>query len=430
MEVKKQIYLSHLAYESFDKKFSRSYFSTFFITKGFFIATCLSLFIYLDYFGLHVKILDTVLAIAGFYLLLTSEKKTLLWVGFFIGIFWFYWISFSFRYYDLSYAIPFVIIGFGLIYASFFWFIGLLGKTIEIRALMMFGFVFFAPFGFNWFKPELILINSYFSTDIYFYGLFLIVLTFTARLKNYWKLIGIPLLFALTFLNQPLHVNLPQLNIAIPITNLDQNKKWKREYREEIVENNFFLINEAIEAKKDLIILHESAFPLYLNLEKETLKRLKNLSHKIAIVTGALHVKDAKVFNSSYFFKNGEFEIADKVVLVPFGERIPLPRWAVKLINDIFFDGAKDFKGASAVSDFNINGYIFRSAICYEATTNRLYENNPKQMIVISNNAWFTPSIGPTLQKLLLRLYAKKHGTVIYHSANSGISAVITPNSL
>ena len=37
-------------------------------------------------------------------------------------------------------------------------------------------------------------------------------------------------------------------------------------------------------------------------------------------------------------------------------------------------------------------------------------------MIVISNNAWFTPSIEPILQKQLLRYYAKKYGISIYHS--------------
>lgn len=423
MEVKKQIYLSHLAYESFDKNFSKNYFTTFIIIKGFLIALSLSLFIYIAHFDLHVKIFDTLLALFGFYFLLTCKKQTLFWVGFFIGVFWFYWISFSFRYYGLTYAIPLVIVGFGLIYVLFFWLIGLVGKTPEIRALLLFGFAFFAPFGFNWFKPELIFINSYFSTDTYVYGFFLVSLTLMIR----WKAVGIVLLIALMFYNKPLHVQLPNLNIAIPITNLPQDKKWKKEYKNEIIKHNFFLINEAIKANKDLIILHESAFPLYLNLEKETLNRLKKLSKDIAILTGALHVKENRVFNSSYLFKNGEFEIADKVVLVPFGEKIPLPRWAVKLINDIFFNGADDYKSANEVFDFDIKGISFRNAICYEATTDKLYENNPKYMIAISNNSWFTPSIEPTLQNLLLKLYARKYNTVIYHSANSGISGIIAP---
>ena len=381
----------------------------------------------MDYFGLHVKILDTIFAIVGFYGVLICSKKTLTWVGFFIGIFWFYWIGFGFGYYDLTYLIPLVVIGFGLIYGFFFWIISKVGIRLEIRAFALWLFIFFEPFGFNWFKPELVFINSYFSTDIYFYGFFLITLVYIIRVQKWWKVIGLVALIALMFVNKPLHVDLPNLDIAIPITNLDQAKKWKKEYKDEIIQNNFMLINEAINANKDLIILHESAFPLYINLDTEVLNKLKKLSHKITIVTGGLHVKKNLVYNSSYLFKNGEFKIADKVVLVPFGEKIPLPKWAVDIINNIFFNGADDYESAKSVFDFKIGNYTFRNAICYEATTDRLYENSPKYMIAISNNAWFQPSIEPTLQRLLLKLHAKKYNTIIYHSANSGISGIITP---
>ena len=60
----------------------------------------------------------------------------------------------------------------------------------------------------------------------------------------------------------------------------------------------------------------------------------------------------------------------------------------------------------------------------------KLYEKNaqgehPKQMIVLSNNGWFTPSIEPTLQRLLLQYYSKKYGTSIYHSVNMSPSYMI-----
>lgn len=381
----------------------------------------------MEYFGLHVKIIDTIFALLGFYFLLTCKRETLPWIGFFIGIFWFYWVSFSFRYYDLAYLMPLVILGFGLSYALFFQIIALLGRTIELRAILLFGLSFFTPFGFNWFKPELIFINSYFSTDLYFYALFLGSLILFIKFKKYIKIVAIIGLLSLMFFNTPKNIIMPDLNIAIPNTNLNQSMKWEDEYKNQIVNKNFFYIEEAIKAKKDLIILHESAFPLYLNKEPFVLNKLKTLSHKITIVTGGLHVKENRVFNSSYFFKNGEFQIADKVVLVPFGEEIPLPKWAVKLINDTFFNGADDYKKATKVSDFNIKNYSFRNAICYEATTNTIFQNKPKYMIAMSNNAWFTPSIEPTLQNLLLKLYARKYDTVIYHSANSGKSGVIMP---
>lgn len=381
----------------------------------------------MDYFSLHVKIFDTIFAILGFYGLLTCKRQTLIWVGFFLGIFWFYWISFSFKYYDLEYLVPVVIIGFGLLYSFFFGIIGYFGKTVEIRTVFIFLLVFFEPFGFNWFKPELILINSYFSTNLYFFALFLICIYILIRTKSYYKAIPILFLFILSLFNTPSLSTMPTLNVAISDIDLAQDKKWDRTYRKEIIEGNFFIINEAIKVNKDLVILPESAFPLYLNQEETILNELKKLSFKIKIVTGGLSLIENKVFNSSYFFQNGTFSIANKVVLVPFGERIPLPKWIVKIINNIFFNGAEDYESAKQPFDFTIGKYTFRNAICYEATTDTLYENNPKQMIAISNNAWFTPSIEPTLQKLLLKLYAKKYNTIIYHSANSGFSGIIRP---
>ena len=117
-------------------------------------------------------------------------------------------------------------------------------------------------------------------------------------------------------------------------------------------------------------------------------------------------------------FSNGNYEVAKKMVLVPFGEYIPLPDFAKKFINEIFFAGASDFKTATEPTDFIIKGVKFRNAICYEATRKEIYEGDVDFVIATSNNAWFYPSIEPTLQKLLIRFYARKNGSTIYHSAN------------
>ena len=75
-----------------------------------------------------------------------------------------------------------------------------------------------------------------------------------------------------------------------------------------------------------------------------------------------------------------------------FGEEIPLPKFFVDLINDIFYNGATDYSKASSPTDFIIQGEKYRNAICYEGTTDKIFENlgDTKYMIMISNNAWFT----------------------------------------
>jgi len=117
--------------------------------------------------------------------------------------------------------------------------------------------------------------------------------------------------------------------------------------------------------------------------------------------------------------------VANKVILVPFGENNPLPDWLGDLVNDIFYDGAVDYEASSVITDYKIDDTIYRNAICYEACSEALYRGEPKEMIVLSNNGWFTPSIQATQQRLLLEYYSRKYGTKIYHSVNKSASYII-----
>ena len=371
--------------------------------------------------------LNSLLACIGFYLLLGENKIIWFWSGFFIGILWFYWISFSFVYYDLAYLIPFIILSLALAYGFFFWVIGRFAKHIALQAILLTLFTVFEPFGFNWLKLELILLNSYFSTDVILFGIFLLGISALKALPKWYKLCGILLLgISLQLTPQP-SIPLPIIDVEIPSMNIPQSQRWDKQYQQEAITLNFALIEKAIAKGKELIILPESAFPLYLNQQQALLDELKNYSHHITIVTGSLTYEHENFFNSSYLFQKGEVQVAHKIVLVPFGEEVPFPDFISAFVNKIFFDGAKDYQKAKTPQDFIINDIAFRSAICFEATKDLLYEGNPKAMIAISNNAWFTPSTEQTLQNLLLRLYARKYKTVIYHSANSGISGVIYP---
>ncbi len=369
--------------------------------------------------------MNSIFPILGFYLLLKTNKYEFFWSGFFIGIFWFYWIGLSFRYYDLSFLIPFVILGIALIYGLIFRIIAIF-DNIYIRAALIFSLSFISPFGFNWLKLELSLINSFFNTQIIFYALFLIAIVTLIKLPKWYKLFSL-VLFAICLYHPTYKTDKIPLHVKIVKLDINQDNKWNPKFEKKLVAQNFTFIANAIDKKYDLIILPESVFPQYLNLHTDEVEKLKKLSKKIDIVTGGLTYINHKIYNSSYFFENGNMQIAHKVTLVPFGEEIPLPEFLNKFINKIFFNSATDYSKAKKPSDFNIKGIKFRSAVCFEATIDKLFEGRPKQMIAISNNAWFKPSIEPTLQHLLLKLYAKRYNTTIFHSANGGISGVINP---
>ncbi len=390
---------------------------------GLFISFCFSAFIYMAYFSFTCKICNTIFALIALVLLLYSSKRSILVGGFFIGILWFYWISFSFKYYNLHWMEPIIVVGFGIIYMLFFGILALTNKPY-IRAIILFLLSFLSPFHFNWMRIKLIFVNSYLGVYNYDLVIILVALTLPSLLKTKYRYLALFLLvFAISYgYKKPA---LPNISIDLVTTHLQQNQKWKPSNLQKIINKNLNSINMAIKKHYDVVVLPESAFPMYLNFHPKLIAYLLYLSHKITIITGTLLYQNKKEYNVTYMFKNGQSKIAKKMVLVPFGEYIPLPKFAQHWINKLFFNGASNFVAAKHSTDFIINKIKFRNAICYEATSMPLYKNNPKYMIAISNNAWFTPSIEPTLQLLLMKYYSKKYGTIIYHCANIAKTGIV-----
>jgi apolipoprotein N-acyltransferase len=405
----------------------RAYFNKTNIIKGLIIALSFSAFIYLAYFDYINRTLNSVLGLFSLYLILTANRKTLFFAGFFIGMLWFYWIGISMQYYNLSYLNIPVVLFFGLVYGLLFLVISI-SKSTLYRVIVLYLFSYIQPFGFNWFIPELIFIDSWFPVGKEYFAVILASVYMMVNLNKNLKVLALIPLFII-YVNKGVYIDNPKIEISMPQLNVNQDRKWQRDNLASVLENNFKLINQAILEDKDLIILPETAFPMVINKDSFTSYNLLDKSKYIDIITGGIYVEDQKFYNATYFFSKGEMKIAKKVVLVPFGEKIPLPKIMVDFINKIFFNGAEDYVSAETPTNFDVAGIKFRNAICYEATTDKIYENleGANYAIAISNNAWFTPSIEPTLQKLLLKYYAKKYKITIFHSINGSKNYIIRP---
>lgn len=413
-----------LACLSFNKNFVRDYFTTFNIIKGFFISFFLSLFIFLELLNFHV--LHEVLAYLGFGYFILQDKKVAFWVGFFIGLFWFYWISFSFIHYGFWYLLPFGILFVCAIYGILFWLCFAFTQNVWIKgSLVLLMSLYLNPFGFNWLDFRIMLVNSFFKVDTVSIFLFFFSSICFFSCQKYWKLLSIIfLIFAYDY--HPLNSKTLPFKVELVNTNIEQEEKWNIDLRDKFIDENIKKIDKAIYDKKDVIIFPESAFPTYLNQMPNLINFLKEKSKKITIITGSLTYENEKFYNSTYLFKKEQMEIFHKVILVPFGEEIPFPNFMKHWINEIFYDGAEDFSTASFPQDYMLNDILIRNAICFEATKPLLYKNQPKFMIAISNNAWFMPSTEPTIQHLLLKLYSRLNNTTIYHSVNGSKSEIIT----
>ncbi|WP_096013441.1 apolipoprotein N-acyltransferase [Campylobacter lanienae] len=417
--------LNFLPCESFKKKLV-AYFTLKFIIKGFMISILLSLFIFLDLLNLkYIANLGLLSAIIGLYILLKSDRTIWFWSGFFIGLFWFYWISFSLIYYNFGYLIPIEILGICLIYGFIFLAVSWL-ESIYIKAIFLLFASYVAPFGFDWLNFELIFVDTLFKPTIYTLALVLISIIISIKFSRYLGLGAMIFSLIISYKSTDNFESLP-FNISLITTELNQNQIWDRNTKNDIIKSNLNIIDQAILDGSRAVVLPESAFPLFLDRSQILLSELKQKSHQIAIITGALGASDNKLYNSTYIFDKGEVKRLDKLILVPFGEEIPLPNFIKNPINNIFFDSAVDYSKANGVSDYEIDGVKIRNAICYEATKDELFKDNPKFMIAISNNAWFSPSTQPNLQSKILKLKAFKYKTTIYHSINGNPSQMITP---
>jgi len=417
----------------------RQYFTTLEITRGLFIALLGSAFIYLSYWDFSTPLLNTILGLLTLYFLLRSETKTWFFTGAFLGFFWFWWISLSLIHYDMIWAAPIVILiimgTYGLMFAFIAWISekvtsiftiqhSLLSLTIKAFGLLLLSYIH--PFTFDWFKPELLFVESYIGIEKWQFSIVLL-----AIILSIWRQQFI-YLFLILFAYQ-IDTNSPAKShndIALINTHTTVEEKWNQTKHDAQFEVLLNTIDKAITEKKSLIVLPESVFPIFLNRSEKLLNILQKKAQNINIVTGALYWDGTTPRNSTYIFTKNNMTIANKVLLVPFGEANPLPDFLSDWVNRTFYDNAVDYRADSNVIDYTIDGITYRNAICFEATSEKLYEkdkngNYPQHMIVLSNNGWFVPSIEPTLQKLLLQYYSKKYGTTMYHAINMSDSYII-----
>ncbi len=414
------------------------------------IAVTGSAFLYLAHFGITLPWLDTLLGLLFFYLLLPANARTWFFTGTFLSLLWFWWIALSFLHYQMAWAIPLVLLFIALVYGTLFW---LIAKTAELltnkliqnrsvatqriptllpptsyllplilKSLGLLSMSYIHPFTFDWFKPELIFTESDFGIRKWQFAAILAVLVLVHWRKS---LLFLPLVL-LAWQPVPQISDTDNSDIALITTHTPVEAKWNKAQQPAQFQKLFSAIDSAVDATKSLVVLPESVFPVFLNRNQKLFDALHERAKRINIVTGALYWDGKTPRNAAYIFtKDGRVRVANKVILVPFGEANPLPDFLSDWVNRVFYDNAVDYKADAVISDYTIDGKTYRNAICFEATSEPLYRGNPKRMIVLSNNGWFIPSIEPTLQRILLQYYSRKYGTTIYHAVNMAPSYTI-----
>lgn len=381
--------------------------------------------IYFSFFeNIFLETLSPFLAIWGLILLLrTKSAKGYFWTGFLTGLFWFWWVGLSAIYFDLNYLVPVIALIMGLVYGVLFR-ICFLFKFDFLRLCAIFALSFIHPLGFDWLEWGIYTAYGFFDSSLRgIICLFLIAyFIYEGYISRYYKIAIVLILFFTGFhYEEKIATTLP-FSYKLINTNISQDQKF---LQEKLILNSNTLLNEisrAILEKKELVILPETAFAFNLRGTKYE-DFLKELSHKIIIITGAFYTKDGQTYNSTYVFRRGKSYIFNKHFLVPFGEEIPFFK---ELVKKYFLPNMEEFTRGPVQSQYKLNNSLITNAICYEATKEQNYKNS-KIIIALSNNAWFKHSSEYKLQKLLMQFYANKYGVSVYHATNGKENAVILP---
>ncbi len=381
--------------------------------------------IYFSFFeNIFLETLSPFLAIWGLILLLrTKSAKGYFWTGFLTGLFWFWWVGLSAIYFNLNYLVPVIALIMGLVYGVLFR-ICFLFKFDFLRLCAIFALSFIHPLGFDWLEWGIYTAYGFFDSSLRgIICLFLIAyFIYEGYISRYYKIAIVLILFFTGFHYEEKTATTLPFSYKLINTNISQDQKF---LQEKLILNSNALLSEisrAILEKKELVILPETAFAFNLRGTKYE-EFLKELSHKIIIITGAFYTKDGQTYNSTYVFRQGKSYIFNKHFLVPFGEEIPFFK---ELVKKYFLPNMEEFTRGPVQSQYKLNNSLITNAICYEATKEQNYKNS-QIIIALSNNAWFKHSSEYKLQKLLMQFYANKYGVSVYHATNGKENAVILP---
>ena len=229
------------------------------------------------------------------------------------------------------------------------------------------------------------------------------------------------------------------IDIAVIQPNVDPNEKWDYSNREEMLMFMDSLYGIAMSLQPDFILFPETALPTYLRLNNRVRSQLQRKvdASGIPILVGTvdriIDTSGNKVyFNSAMYLKPaGEYEMYEKIHLVPFAEYDLFPNLFHPLEKLNLNVDRGVFKGGDNYKVFKWNKVQFSDLICYESSlpriARRFVRNGAEVLMIQANDGWLGESAGPYQHFELARLRAIENRIPVVRAGNTGISGVILP---
>ncbi|EPJ49161.1 MAG: hypothetical protein OFPI_26040 [Osedax symbiont Rs2] len=246
--------------------------------------------------------------------------------------------------------------------------------------------------------------------------------------------ISLPLLISFLLPEQWTKKSGEPIDVAIVQPDIDQLIKWNPLHLESILDR-YYSSSQKLLGKK-VIIWPETAIPsLYPKVEPyfaplvaEQQRLGGSLISGIPMkVIDPQHPLGRRIHNS--ILNLTENTSYHKQRLVPFGEYVPWQDQFRDLFNflnipDMTFSLPKN----SLQPLLKVGDFQYSTAICYEIAYPELvreYSKNADIILTLSNDTWFSHSIGPDQHFQMARMRAIENGRWLIRSANNGITAIV-----
>jgi apolipoprotein N-acyltransferase len=250
-----------------------------------------------------------------------------------------------------------------------------------------------------------------------------------------------------------------KVRVGLIQPNLNPWEKWSGGNLEEQIDLYLELSQKAVDKGAKLIVLPESALPVYLlsgNYDFEV-NRIRNFVNKnnVFLLTGMPDInfyydgekapedaKETKVsgakytsFNSILGFSPDSFAIQKygKIKLVPFGEKVPFVE-EIPLLGDLikWQVGISSWNTGSGIKVFEYGKNKIGGVICIESIypdfVAEFVQKGAGLITVVTNDSWYGYSSGPFQHKEISRLRAIENRKYVVRAANGGVSCIIDPH--
>jgi apolipoprotein N-acyltransferase len=232
-----------------------------------------------------------------------------------------------------------------------------------------------------------------------------------------------------------------QIFIGVVQGNIDQSVKWSAAQQSATI-STYLTLSESLMASQpppDLVVWPETALPFY-PLEDRYTEPLRKLvgNRQMALLTGApwYEVLDPvarkiQYFNSALLLRpDGRFhDKYHKTHLVPFGEYVPLKQFLPFIAPLV--EAVGDFSTGTIDRPLTWQDAEAGILICFESVfpdiSRQWVKAGANVLINLTNDAWYGKSSAPHHSLAMAVLRAVETRRSLIRSANTGISAFITP---